>query len=293
MAKALKVFIVLLLVLGAAALGLEVMVFLKRQELKGRTQKLEQAVVDVGRNLTTAREPFIQGLPQSPDAEMLKVFRNDLEPSKTMDAPLNLVRSLAENRLVELNNTYTDLKQTRDDLATTRQELADTRRQLETARTEIARLEGVVREKDAEIAARRREIEELNGKVAGMEQELQAAKDTIAKAEEERQELKDRIVSLEQTLRAIDKSLDPSGAAQDVPRGLSGQVLVVYPEWNFVILNLGLGSKLAPNVEMLVHRGDDLVGKIRVTSVKEKIAIADIERDFEKMPIREGDHVLF
>ena len=55
-----------------------------------------------------------------------------------------------------------------------------------------------------------------------------------------------------------------------------GTILAVNQAWNFVVLNLGSRQGIARNAEMLVQRGNQLIGKVRVTSVETSSSIADI-----------------
>ncbi|MDZ4197692.1 MAG: hypothetical protein U1E27_00240, partial [Kiritimatiellia bacterium] len=86
------------------------------------------------------------------------------------------------------------------------------------------------------------------------------------------------------------KALIPGELMSEVPP-MSGQVLLVNPEWNFVIVSLGKADKLVPAVEMIIHRGDKMVGKVRITSVMDNVSVAEIQRGWEQLPIQEGDRV--
>ncbi len=78
-------------------------------------------------------------------------------------------------------------------------------------------------------------------------------------------------------------------------KGLEGQILAVNPAWNFVVLNLGDKNGISSNSELLVKRGTQLVGKVRVTSVEPSTSIADIVA--KSVPagttIAPGDNVIF
>lgn len=78
-------------------------------------------------------------------------------------------------------------------------------------------------------------------------------------------------------------------------QGLSGTILAVNQAWNFVVLSLGDRQGVVPNAEMLVQRGDQYLGKVRVTSVEPSTSIADIlvrtvPRGLSVMP---GDRVIY
>ena len=77
--------------------------------------------------------------------------------------------------------------------------------------------------------------------------------------------------------------------------GLEGRVLAVNQAWNFVVLNLGDKNGVVGNAEMLVKRGNQLVGKVRVTSVEPSTSIADIVANTvpRGLSIQPGDNVIY
>ncbi|MBU3664971.1 MAG: hypothetical protein FGM15_03715 [Chthoniobacterales bacterium] len=77
--------------------------------------------------------------------------------------------------------------------------------------------------------------------------------------------------------------------------GVSGTILAVNQAWNFVVLSLGDRQGVVPNAEMLVQRGNQFLGKVRVTSVEPSTSVADIlvrtvPRGLSVMP---GDRVIY
>lgn len=286
MAKALRVFVVLVLVCSIAALVLGVLLFNQREQLKGRTQKLEKSVLEVAQSLSAPREPHIPAVAETLDPEQLKVYANKADPANTMDVPLSKLRAIVNNRYEELFNTYSDLKNERDAHAATKAELARTRQELADARQEIASLKDELARKEAELAEARQRITDLEGQVASLEANIAEMKTQLAAAEEKRKDLEDEVTQLKLRLE-IYESVD--GKVKVPP--VHGEVLLVNPDWNFVVLNVGSMDKLVPNVEMMVHRGEQLVGKVRVSSVMERCAVAEIQRGWEQFPIQEGDRV--
>jgi archaellum component FlaG (FlaF/FlaG flagellin family) len=61
-----------------------------------------------------------------------------------------------------------------------------------------------------------------------------------------------------------------------VRQGLSGKVVAYNQGWNFVVLNIGDKAGLKAGVQMVVLRGGNMVGKVKVTSVEPSTAIADV-----------------
>lgn len=286
MAKALRIFVVAVLVCSCAALALGILLFNQREQLKGRTQKLEQSVLSVAQSLSAPKEPFIPAIAETLDPEQLKVYANKEKPADTMDVPLNKLRAIVNNRYEELFNTYSDLKSERDAHAATRAELAKTRQELADARQEIVSLKDELARKEAELAEARQRITDLEGQVASLEANIAELKTQLAASEEKRKDLEDEVTQLKLQLDMLGRG---DGEVKVPP--VHGEILLVNSEWNFVVLNIGMTDKLVPNVEMMVHRNDQLVGKVRVSSVMERCAVAEIQRGWEQLPIQEGDRV--
>lgn len=286
MAKALRVFVVLVLLFSIAALVLGVLLFRQREQLKGRNQKLEQSVLSVAQSLSAPREPFIPAIIQQLDPEQLKVYSNKEKPTDTMDIPLSQLRGIVDNRYEELFNTYNDLKTERDAHAQTRAELAQTRQELADAKQEISQLRDELARKEAELATARQRITDLEGQVAGLEANIADLKTQLVASEEKRRDLEDEVTQYKLQLDMQGRS---DGDVKVPP--VHGEILLVNPEWNFVVLSIGMTDKMVPNVEMMVHRGDQLVGKVRVSSVMEHCSVAEIQRGWEQLPIQEGDRV--
>ncbi len=63
---------------------------------------------------------------------------------------------------------------------------------------------------------------------------------------------------------------------QTVANGLSGKILAYNPGWNFVVLSIGDRQGLKANAQMIIMRGNQAIGKVKVTSVEPGNSIADI-----------------
>ena len=78
-------------------------------------------------------------------------------------------------------------------------------------------------------------------------------------------------------------------------RGLRGKVLAVDRNWNFVVVSLGLRNGVNNKTTMIVQRGGELVGKVRITSVEPSQSIADIIPNSvpQGVTVQAGDTVVF
>jgi len=78
-----------------------------------------------------------------------------------------------------------------------------------------------------------------------------------------------------------------------MPAGLKAKITSVDPKWQFVVLDVGSNKGARQRGVFKVHRGDKLIGKVRVTTVMPDSSIANIMPDWTVDEIREGDQVLY
>ena len=275
MAKALKPLVIVLLVLSIVSLVLGIVLFSQRGTIKDRVQKNEQAVVKIAENL------HIEGLDSAQLAGQLKDV-------KTMQLALDKVSVSAMNRYDELQNTKTDLENTRTELDKTTKELATTKTELSAAQAKVTELTDTLAQKEAEVAQAKSQVDQLQQDKAALQSQIDDLNNQLVKAEEEMRDLQDQVATLDK----IVKESTPTGN-RPLPLGLTGKIAVVNADWNFVVLDIGSDAGLVRDAQMLVHRQDKLIGKVKITNVQKTTAIADIMMDWEQSPIREGDYVLY
>ena len=308
MAILLRVLIILLLVLSIVALGFGVKLFYQRDVLKARTQLLAEKVLEVAKTIEAENADDLAAKGQ-PTMDT-KIKPNDLmtfampgaaqgtNAAGTMQGALNLLVGQARVQLGHLNET-------RDDLGQTRTTLAQTKEAKEKTEADLAAEKKTTKEQEQKIATQTDEIKQKGDSIAQLEESNKGLKEKgeeqdqkIAKLQDDNRDLleakKQDAVTIKDLLRKIAQG-PGSGTEQKIPPGLKGQVLIVNPKWNFVILGLAPDSEVTPTVELIVHRGDKFVGKIRVSEVKGEgnLAVAEIMNDWQKMPIAEGDYVIY
>ena len=275
MAKALKPLIIVLLVLSLTSLILGIMLFSKREILKGRADKSVAA---------------FQAVAQKLHYDALDVTK--VASYKDMQGELDKLTTAADNQYEELQNTKSDLATRTTERDEARTELATTKKQLEQKEEEVLALNQKVAQKEAEIDQAKGTIEQLEQDKTSLQAQINDLNEKVAQAEDANRDLQDKIVTLDQTVKELEGQLG-TGGRPPLPKGLSGKVLVVNKDWNFVILDIGSEKGLAPNAEMLVHREDKLVGKVLISAVSKSLAIAEIENDWQQSPLMEGDFVVY
>jgi hypothetical protein len=131
----------------------------------------------------------------------------------------------------------------------------------------------------------------LNGKTADeiVADEAKAESDLQA-AQSEQKILADQLQASQAQVADLQDDLKRSATGTQPP-GISGKVTFVDHAWNFVILDVGLSNGVVPNGELIVYRGRNFLGKVRVTKAENNDAVAEILPDV-KGDIQVGDSVL-
>ena len=280
MSKALTPVVILLLLLSVGSLVLGINLFSKREVLKGRVQKNEQALAQVAKNI------------RYDQFNVASLAIEKTEELSRMQAPLNQLAAAAQVQYDDLQNTKQDLETTRQDLSMTKDELARTQSDLDRALAKVDNLEKTLVEKEATIASQNTRIESLEQEKIALSVQIDEANNKLAESEDELRDAMDKITTLEQTINLMDLELG-QGRARAIPRGLTGRILAVNKEWNFVVLDIGSDDGLVPDAEMLIHREDKLVGKVLISGLSRDMAIAELESGWTQTTVAEGDLVVF
>ena len=77
-----------------------------------------------------------------------------------------------------------------------------------------------------------------------------------------------------------------------LPRTLQGKVTAVDAQFDFVVLNIGESQGAREHGELLVSRGEKLIGKLRILDVKKDHSIANILPGWKQEEIQTGDLVI-
>jgi multidrug efflux pump subunit AcrA (membrane-fusion protein) len=112
----------------------------------------------------------------------------------------------------------------------------------------------------------------------------------LAAAQSQQKILEDQLQSSQKQIAFLQDAINREKTST-MPPGISGKVTFVNRAWNFVVLNVGLSNGVVPNGELIVYRGRDFLGKVKVTSAEQNTAVADILPN-AKADIQIGDDVL-
>lgn len=232
--------------------------------------------------------------------------KGKLDATKALAAEF---QTKAEQTEQSLRKTEGDLKTTKDELATANAEKDQAMTQAKSAQASADEAKNKLAELETQISQKAGEITKLQADLDAKQAELEQARnaapataaapseDTVAKLAEQETIIAKLQADLD-AARAQAQELQTEKAnrmAMKMRDGLQGRILAVNRAWNFVVLGLGDKNGVVNNAEMLVKRGNTLIGRVRITSVEPTTSIADI--DVSSVPagveISPGDSVIF
>ncbi len=165
-------------------------------------------------------------------------------------------------------------------------EIADLRGQISKATQDIANDKKQIEEKDATITQGKTDMAAKDARVAELQSKLDAlTQPTADPCAQIKTELKEKTLMVADTTQRLKEASDQLAVLKEreakrkinlMRKGLEGHILAVNPSWNFVVLSLGDRNGVVNNAQMLIKRGAELIGKVRITSVEPSTSIADI-----------------
>lgn len=198
----------------------------------------------------------------------------------------------------QLSEATTKLEQTSTALAVAQENLKKTSSKIEDLNKQISDNNLKINDLQNKNLAQQTKILELtpSGAVRGSPQARREADWSAQLAEQ-----KALVVKLQSQLESAQNRIqeyikkDTERQKLQIRLGLEGKVLAVNQAWNFVVLSIGDKNGVTNNAEMLVKRGDQLVGRVRVTSVEPSSSIADIiSSSLSKgLFVQPGDNVIY
>jgi multidrug efflux pump subunit AcrA (membrane-fusion protein) len=206
-----------------------------------------------------------------------------------------------------LSKAQGDLKKAQEELATATAGADENTTKLAQAQTALEKAKEDTTKLTADVTAKQAEIDKLNADIASktggidpntpppvdpkvtadLEAKVAEQQALVAKLEKEMDSKNEELTKFRQVKENQDKRI--------MQAGLEGQVLAVNNAWNFVILDLGARNGVVNNAEMIVKRGPEMVGKVRITKVNNSSAVADIVTSSVPagVTIQPYDHVIF
>ncbi|HYR59472.1 MAG TPA: hypothetical protein VEO95_12615 [Chthoniobacteraceae bacterium] len=208
------------------------------------------------------------------------------------------------------------LTQTEGELKKSQEDLTTANSKVEQQTTEIAGLKSDKDKAAMDLAEAKTALDAAAKKVADLEEAARGPKPAMPNAEDPRlatlqadlDKAKAELAEKSQMVESLNRSKQGneeklSEANKEIDRyrsgvtkqGLTGKVLAVNPGWNFVVLSVGDRQGAATGGMMIVTRGGEPIGRVRITSIEPSTSIGDIVPGSVRrgVSVQPGDAVIY
>jgi prefoldin subunit 5 len=297
----LKLFLILNLLFCAGVVVFSIQIFRDREIVRARSVLHKNNLDRIAGNLNWGSPVEGEDEQQRQPSRFELVTPESMEDVQSITTTLKNLAAVAESRLSQLSKDHTRLLATREELKDTEERLAQKISELVETRRQVADLEASLTETRGSLEDVNRQVAVLRGEIQTLEVQIEDLDRQIASREETESKLtrqleirtgeRDRIETL---LAAARRPVNRDGSVTDWHEK-TGQVLAAELDWNYVVIDKGEVDVLPLFLEAFVHRGDDFIGKIRITQVERTVALAEVLVDtlVQGKTIEAGDTIFF
>jgi len=282
MTKALFTFVLLNVVAFLTVATLGTISYFERETLKREALELETAVKTVSDNLKWGEEVVWETPEDKKPLDFVVPQPTSARRLEDLDLELGELATFSRQRQAQLSLRYNELvsAQTRTD--NVEGELAAQQRELKAATDKKAQLERSLSQAESELetstatlATIKQNQTKLEGEIATLNSEITTYNNRLATLEID---LETRIQERDLAQTEYEKCrFGAAGGPSTGPiKGKRGKVMAVNSDWEYVVIDKGMVDNVEKDLEALVHRGQEYIGKLKVVRVEDAIAIAEI-----------------
>lgn len=132
----------------------------------------------------------------------------------------------------------------------------------------------------------KKQIADQKARIARLEDEVEEAAGELKDSKKELSKAKAEIEKLRKII-----GVGPEGE-ETIDPNLTGTVVQVNEDWNFVVVDVGRTHHVQENLKMLVARDDKLVARLQLSKVFGKVSVAEILPEANIDTVRVGDRVI-
>jgi len=223
----------------------------------------------------------------------------------------NQLQKDLEERTVEVAKLNGDVKMQKDavevkkgEIKAAEQKIATANAETESIKKDLENQKSQARETQEKLSKVSRDLDEKKVEIEKFTKDFEGMNADQIKAK--LKEFADEKASLEQEKKIITEQITKQSANikdleekikrlqnKTVVTGLTGHILAINTEWNFVVLDIGANQGVVEEATAIVYRDGNLIGKVKITSVEPSISIGDILPEWKKADVQEGDSVVF
>ena len=123
-----------------------------------------------------------------------------------------------------------------------------------------------------------REVENFKAKLADREEQISQLKKALADMTTERDQLKKQAELLSMPTaeyKDANAPVEPIEKIEEVKIEISGKILDVNEEWNFITMDLGK-DQVVPGLKMAVNQNGSYVATVKITKVEDRVCCAEV-----------------
>ena len=131
---------------------------------------------------------------------------------------------------------------------------------------------------EEQVAKLKREVEDFKAKLADREDQIAKLKDDLAKMTAERDQLKKQaeLLSMPKSeYKDVNAPVEAIEKMEEVKVEITGKVLIVNEEWNFVTMDLGK-DQVVPGLKMAVNQNGAYIATVKITKVEDRVCCAEV-----------------
>lgn len=226
-----------------------------------------------------------------------------VDKKNALSAQVQTAQSQLQTKESALKKAQTDLKAKDTALADKDTALSAANSKAESLQASVSAAEkkasdlsASVSDAKAKVAEAEAKVQKINDALGGknpaeIKAEALKAQEELNAVRAEQRVLQDQLQSANTEVQRVTQLLRNADKGTPIP-GVSGKIETVNRTWNFVVLNVGDKDNVVRNAVLIVYRGNDYIGKVRVVSTEAHTAVADILPEWAKGDIQAGDDVL-
>lgn len=226
-------------------------------------------------------------------------FKNQIADKEKEEKSLQREVDMLEQRTAEWQATIDERKGIETENAGLAEEIAVLEEEISAIKSEIADKETQKSQLEAEVAKATEVMDKVGGvralvpKIKGLRSDIASLSDEIEQGNATLNNLKQTTADTSQLITVNEKRVEYETSGKSQP-SLNTTIKTVYSSWGFVTINGGDAQGVVPGSTLAVMRGDELVAKLKVTTVEPNRAAADILRDSvgDDVYLRSGDKVV-
>ena len=131
---------------------------------------------------------------------------------------------------------------------------------------------------EEQVAKLKREVEDFKAKLADREDQIAKLKEDLAKMTAERDQLKKQaeLLSMPKSeYKDVNAPVEAIEKMEEVKVEITGKVLIVNEEWNFITMDLGK-DQVVPGLKMAVNQNGSYIATVKITKVEDRVCCAEV-----------------